>query len=983
MGALQNPYLSVEKVALFKATFGLTYHPLQNMSTGGNRKTDAKEGAAGRNIAEVPLLQATHDPTTVVDHLKKCVIAFQMDGKTNETQLLDPRVDYEPWMSRIYDAEEDGMSDALLATLGQAQADAATLQNIVRFEGDRKKANQACRESEKGLFHDLKKSLSSNSLGRVKALDMARYDLAEVHRDTEYLVKAIIISHSTDTSTGISAITAHEILQTRVQAYLSFRQGALSLEQYLSRTYELISAIKSMDGRVDDNNEGGYVGDRKAQVAQFLVGTGATKVINAFKNGTIVDAPSTLEDVCTLITNWSGELCEPGSKNATSSIMTTYATEDESIYGIGVSSDATKSKDAQKKPGKTSPSTTTKEPATTAAPLRFGLNPGAPMVPLVRTDHKVVPTDRKPCGNCGGYHADPRQRDTTKWFSCPVLWNEHFNDLNKAYVERRRQAESRAPRPPAATIGHVSTLESSHGYTAEESALAHAAVMASRSQSRMPPGPPPGQQIYHSYQRYGGPPTWTLAPRQTDAQGWTIPWDPESHQSNYMMSVVEDTEDEPEPQPYVIKAIEAMRLRRIASLAKAKTPTRIEKAKDRVRTCPQRPHHPGVPPWLTELEELTASMPPTTRGRHWVWPPIPDITDAAVFDREQESARRARLHPAHEQVYTSQANPGISLGVKGVSYPTLPARSNHRDPGHPIDDIDEDLLIPAWMFDSGAGVAGFKDLYGLSPAFQLDRPITVGGIISANNLVVTTGAMLDNVRVLHDRRFGANCLPSSAIVDAGWKVNYHEGSDSYQVITASGQRLGFHRFIMANGAITKHYLCHPSMPYQAPKNMSTDHTSETVAATNCARQSIDADTPGCQGRRDGTPLPHQHGRECQPRNLPIATPAGHHDHCRSRSQGRGYLRTRAQSLPGLSHLGPGCSHHQRATCRAPKTSTADASSGPVSHDGLMVCHRNFPSMPLHDNRPSELACLTRHLRSTPLDGARSIEEKLRRHANPS
>ena len=178
--------------------------------------------------------------------------------------------------------------------------------------------------------------------------------------------------------------------------------------------------------------------------------------------------------------------------------------------------------------------------------------------------------------------------------------------------------------------------------------------------------------------------------------------------------------------------------------------------------------------------------------------------------------------------YAGLPQSGATRGAPGVMYPTLPALSNHRDPGHPL---TADCQLTCWMADSGAGVAGFKDTYGLSPTFQLDRPVTIGGIVSASNLTVTTAAMLDNLRVLYDDRFGANCLSSSAIVDAGWTIDYHRNSDSYQVVTASGQRLGFHRYVMENGTITKHYLCHPSLPYVTPSDVVSTPSPVLVAAT--------------------------------------------------------------------------------------------------------------------------------------------------------
>ena len=111
--------------------------------------------------------------------------------------------------------------------------------------------------------------------------------------------------------------------------------------------------------------------------------------------------------------------------------------------------------------------------------------------------------------------------------------------------------------------------------------------------------------------------------------------------------------------------------------------------------------------------------------------------------------------------------------------------------------------------------------------------MVIGGIVNATNLTVTTGATLDNIHVLYDARFGANCLPTSAIVDAGWTVSYHVATDSYQVKTSTGKALGFHRHRTANGAITKHYICHPQLAYDDPNAPSNSSDKGiTVAATS-------------------------------------------------------------------------------------------------------------------------------------------------------
>ena len=224
-------------------------------------------------------------------------------------------------------------------------------------------------------------------------------------------MKAIITSHSISSATGLSAFAAREFLLDRVAIYLACKKGPLSLEKYLEVMNEHILAIKGMDIRVDANNEGGYLGTRAEQVTLFLRGTGATRVINQLKNGTIAveDAPQSLEEVCGLLTNWSGDICEPGEKRVSESIMSLQESDDANIYGFGASVDvgeeeasarraASKSRDAQKKSAKAIADKASTTERSTAYSMIQGANPGCPTVPLVRTETPQVATDaRGPC----------------------------------------------------------------------------------------------------------------------------------------------------------------------------------------------------------------------------------------------------------------------------------------------------------------------------------------------------------------------------------------------------------------------------------------------------------------------------------------------------------------------------------------------------------------------------------------------------------
>ena len=290
---------------------------------------------------------------------------------------------------------------------------------------------------------------------------------------------------------------------------------------------------------------------------------------------------------------------------------------------------------------------------------------------------------------------------------------------------------------------------------------------------------------------------------------------------------------------------------------------------------------------LAELVEVTGLMYPTAghRTSGSQWPPTPEHREHCRWKVEQSTQETTRLEGGaspwtipfggkHSKWTTqwertstgpvgnkcaritgsaasgsaAQAPPSARIcamltdishrkGVPGVTYQPLPRKSMYLDPGHVLTaDCDE----PVWMKDSGAGVPGFNHPYGLGPITDLDRPIVIGGIVSAANVTVTKGAMLDNVQVLYDPSFGANCLAVSTIVDAGWEVLYHKPTDSYVVTTASKCRLCFQRYVMANGAVTTHYLCHPRLPYSGPSARDVTTYAATVRSSTKATSDASA-----------------------------------------------------------------------------------------------------------------------------------------------
>jgi hypothetical protein len=198
--------------------------------------------------------------------------------------------------------------------------------------------------------------------------------------------------------------------------------------------------------------------------------------------------------------------------------------------------------------------------------------------------------------------------------------------------------------------------------------------------------------------------------------------------------------------------------------------------------------------------------------------------DSAMF----REPRHAKPPPRRPNDFIGLASPrgvdGGRRGVPGVVYPPLPPTSGHKDPSH------EPGEETCWVFDSGAGVAGFNNPYGLENIRPLPQPVAIGGIIDNQVITITQGGMLDGVRVLYSPQFTACCLPSSTIVDEGWEVRYHFPTDSYLVKTASGCKLCFQRHVMPNGRITTHYLCHPRMPYTGPVDASG--TDNNILATS-------------------------------------------------------------------------------------------------------------------------------------------------------
>jgi hypothetical protein len=219
-------------------------------------------------------------------------------------------------------------------------------------------------------------------------------------------------------------------------------------------------------------------------------------------------------------------------------------------------------------------------------------------------------------------------------------------------------------------------------------------------------------------------------------------------------------------------------------------------------------------------------------------PPTLHDTDASPQQHVHLlSQTTAQLHVTSEdrpgQARSQPVIIGGRTGAKGVTYTPIPTDSSYRDPCHTPGDES------AWVFDSGAAIVGFCDPYGLKHFTTFERPVAIGGIVNQATVMVRQGAELDNVKVLFSTEFTSNCLPHSAIVDAGWQVRYDPTRDLYLVVTASMRELVFARHMLANGQITPHYLCHPRLATacdatntrpSAPKQHDTSPVHDVHAA---------------------------------------------------------------------------------------------------------------------------------------------------------
>ena len=523
--------------------------------------------AKARNVSKVPLLQPTRNPTEVIDHWKAVCVALHADGFGRGVDQIDPRtnppfIKYQP---REFDPIRDNMSPAA-AALTEAQRESATGNNVARFENERRRQIEECERETRRIYYLVRATLSPASLGKVKTINLQRFEDAEVQQDTGYLVGAVIASHSSTSTTGLSVFAIQRLLRERVAAYATCVKGSMTLEKYLEVMNGHIAAIKSMDANVAADGTGGYLGSKSDQVAAFLSGTGASLIINLHLNSRLpVDkVPHSLEEVCTLLTNWVGPIYESdGDKRPAASIMASSGAESETIHAY--STEPQVKNDQPKQKYKFRPLESVAERAKrnqealtegVAVPPRatWTSNRGAPVPPLVRTTTSTTEGDY-PCENCRGYHPCPQTNRPTLWYLCPVKWDAICVRKDNVHQTHASKRTGKAPNggraatiavaqeaPPAAA---QAAAPQHAGWAAEYSAAEHAAAMSVRAATT-------GQPHYQSYHAYRPPPgQWVQynalpppARHNTDDQGWTVPWEDRIDRYSFMIRTVTTGVDE-------------------------------------------------------------------------------------------------------------------------------------------------------------------------------------------------------------------------------------------------------------------------------------------------------------------------------------------------------------------------------------------------------------------------------------------------------
>ena len=848
-------------------------------------------------MSQVAKLQPTTNPTAVMQHFVLVAIAAHTDLYGNGVLALDPRTKPKAFMKfspPTYDVSRHGVSAESALQLSPEQLDKMVVDNVARFEAQRRLLLTEAEAETRKLYYPYIGTLSPASIARAKTLDIDKYDQAEVEQDTVYLVQAIIASHAASEVTGMSAFEVQGILDQRVIEYHTCKKGTNSLDEYLVMTKEHIKAIKSMDENVSADGIGGYLGTKSDQVNRFLRGSGATTIINLHMNGQLPKEkiPHTLEEVCTLILNWSGTSGVEDEKKSTTSIMASQHEQTSKLVQPKMTQDERDKAFAKRRAQENSAAIS----RGVVVPPKAGWvsNPGAPIPALTRTKERKVQGDR-PCFNCSGYHNKGTSR--TGYWQCPIPWDAATIDKNNAFkaTQAERTLSEAASTPPAATANIMTVVSPSSQFTQGEQAAAYAAITAMRANNAAQ-----HSQTINATSQYPSEPVVFTPGAIDNERAYEYPY-------QYIgMTTTETQLDDKQPTQFLLdRKNRTVSLPAFSRLHRALSTLKVDR-KGRpfaaeLLSCRELASWTidcGVVPiiediikvtggtsgalggtlgWLTthqsastvhndaasrynlhrrmtgdmlaidglsrfrarqlyhrELIEVVDLLPERTLnydvrdsyGRPIPsWPLTIEQREENAWLWEQKLRRRAKtagdapLWPpsfnhktvSQASMYAAQTSADRGTGKKGVSYRHLPATSSHNDGGHP-----RPGNLDAWMLDSGASGGGFKTKYGLKQLHQLRNPVLVGGIINGPKVLVTTAGILDNVVILYDPRLNANCISKTALIDAGWKVTYHEPTDAYLVVTKSGHQLHFERFIMSNGMVTSHYLCHPSLPYDGP-----------------------------------------------------------------------------------------------------------------------------------------------------------------------
>ena len=279
-----------------------------------NTSLDVHHSENHSYTSTVPLLQPTTNHTEVFGHFKATTIALVADGYTIGTRCLDPRTEppFTGYVPPEYDPIRYSISPSAAACLTKEELDDVFVNSVVEYESERRHLTLRCQLEQKRIYYLVRKTLSAASIGKANALDKERLERAEVDRDTAYLVEAVIASHIGAGTNGLTEFAMQGVRAKRQLQYLSDTHGSLTLHEYLVATYSHIAAIKYMDSSVGADGTGGFLGSRSDQVSKFIRGTRATKIINLLSNG-ILEVPHSLEEACTLLTNWAGPLVEEES----------------------------------------------------------------------------------------------------------------------------------------------------------------------------------------------------------------------------------------------------------------------------------------------------------------------------------------------------------------------------------------------------------------------------------------------------------------------------------------------------------------------------------------------------------------------------------------------------------------------------------------------------------------------------------------------